>query len=98
MDRRANASVIGQAKPKHCLGSSAVISKLKYVGLITCTSDYVEKGLMSGLTDGSRRIGRHRTRWTDEIQGTLTMNWHGILTATQNGTQMEAPDLQGRGN
>ena len=36
--------------------------------------------------------------WTDEIQGTLTMNWHDIVTAMQNETQMEVPYLQGRGN
>jgi hypothetical protein len=52
---------------------------------------------MFGLADGSKRRGRHRTRWTEEIQGTMMMNWHDILTATQNGTQMEEPDLQGRG-
>jgi hypothetical protein len=77
MDRWANASVISQVKPKHSLGSLAVIRKLKYVGLIMRTSDYIEKDLMFGLTDGSRR-GRHRTRWTAEIQRTLTMNWHDI--------------------
>jgi len=84
MDRRTNASVISQVKPKHSLGSLAVISKLKHFGLIMRTSDYIEKDLMFGLTDGSSRRGRHRTRWTDEIQGTLTMNWHDILTAMQN--------------
>jgi len=62
------------------------------------TSDYIEKDLMFALTDGSKRRGRYRTRWKDEIQGTLTMNWHGILNATQNGTQTEVSDLQGRGN
>jgi hypothetical protein len=85
MDRRANALVISEVKPKHSLGSLAVISK--HFGLIMRTSDYIEKVLMFGLTDGSSRSGRHRARWTDEMQGTLTMNWHDILTVIQNGTQ-----------
>jgi hypothetical protein len=42
---------------------------------------------MLGLTDGSRRRGRQRTKWTDEIRRTMTMNWHDTINATQNTTQ-----------
>jgi hypothetical protein len=50
------------------------------------TSDSLEKGLMLGLTDGSRR-GRQRTKWTDEIRRTMTMNRHHTINAMQNRTQ-----------
>jgi hypothetical protein len=65
--RRTNASVINQIKPRHSLETLAVIGKFKYFGHIMRTSDSLEKDLMLGLTDGSRRRGRQRTRWTDEI-------------------------------
>ena len=51
------------------------------------TSDSLEKHLMLGLTDGSRRGGRQRTKWTDETRRTMTMNWHDTINATQNRTQ-----------
>jgi hypothetical protein len=43
VDRKANASVISQVKTKYSLGILAVISKLKYFGIIMLTSDYIEK-------------------------------------------------------
>jgi hypothetical protein len=70
-----NASMINQIKPKHTLETLAIIGILKYFGHIMRTSHSVEKDLMFGLTDGSRRE-RQCTRWTNEIQGTTTMNWH----------------------
>jgi hypothetical protein len=83
--RRTNASVIKQIKPRHFLETLAVTGKLKYFGHIMRTSDSLEKGLMLGLTDGSRRRGRQRTKWTDEIRRTMTiMNWHDTINATQN--------------
>jgi hypothetical protein len=46
----------------------------------------MEKDVMLGLKDGSRR-GIQYARWSEEIQGTLKMNWHDILAATQNRAQ-----------
>jgi hypothetical protein len=43
----------------------------------------MEKDLMLGLTDGSRR-GIQCAKCSEETQGTLKMNWHDILAATQN--------------
>jgi hypothetical protein len=59
---RTNASVIKQIKPRHSLETLAVIGKLKYFGHVMRTSDSLEKDLMIGLTDGSRRRGRQRTK------------------------------------
>jgi hypothetical protein len=70
--RRMNALVINQIKPRHSLETLAVIGKLKYFGHIMRTSDSLEKDLMLGLTDGSRRRGKQRTKWIDEIRRTMT--------------------------
>lgn len=80
--KKTTASVINQIKQKHSL-EILTTSKLKYCGHIMCISHSMEKDLMLGLTDGYRR-GKQHTRWTDKIQGTLMMNWCGILTAMQN--------------
>jgi hypothetical protein len=42
---------------------------------------------MLGMTVGSIRRGRQRTKWTDETRRTMTMNWHDTINATQNRTQ-----------
>jgi hypothetical protein len=55
--RKMNALVIKQIKPRHSLETLAVIGKLKYFGHTMHTSDSLEKNLMLGLTDGSRRRG-----------------------------------------
>jgi hypothetical protein len=61
--KKTNASVINQIKPRHSLET---LGTLKYFGHITHMSDSLEKDLMFGLTDDSRR-GRQRTKWPDEI-------------------------------
>jgi hypothetical protein len=86
MDSKKDALVIKQIKPRHFLETLAVIGKLKYFGHIMRTSDSLEKDLMLGLTDGSRR-GRQQTKWTDEIRRTMTMNCHDTINATPNRTQ-----------
>jgi hypothetical protein len=68
MDRnKSNASVVNQIKPRDSLETLAVIEKLKYFGHIKRTSDSLEKDLMLGSTDGSRRRGKQWTKWTDKI-------------------------------
>jgi hypothetical protein len=57
-----NASVINQIKPGYSLETLAVMGKLKYFGHIMRTSDSLEKDLMLGLTDGTRRGGIQRTK------------------------------------
>jgi hypothetical protein len=51
------------------------------------TSDSLEEDLMLGLTDGSRRRGSQRTKWTGETRRTMTMNWHDTINVTQSRTQ-----------
>jgi hypothetical protein len=52
-----------------------------------CILVQAKKDLMLRPTDGNRRRRRQHTRWTDEMQGTLMMNWCNILTAMQNRVQ-----------
>jgi len=83
---RTNASLTYQTKPKHSLKTLATIRKPKYIWHLICMSDSMEKDMMLGMTDGSRR-GVLCTRWSEKIQWTLKMNWHDILAATQNKSQ-----------
>jgi hypothetical protein len=72
----SNAAVNKQIKPRHSLETLAVICKLKYFRHTMLTSYSLEKDLMLEFTDGSRRRGRQRPTWTDEMRKTITMNWH----------------------
>jgi hypothetical protein len=83
---RTNASLTNQIKPKNSLKTLATICKPKYFRHLIRMLDFLEKDLVLGLTDGSSR-GIQGTRWSEEIQGILKMNWHDILAATQNRAQ-----------
>jgi len=83
---RTNALLTNKIKPKNSLKTLAPVCKPKHFRHIICMSDSMEKNLMLGLTYGSKR-GILCARWSEEIQGTLKMNWHDILAATQNRAQ-----------
>jgi hypothetical protein len=55
--QKTNASMINQIKPWHALETLAVIGIMKYFGHIMRTSDSLEKDLIFGLTEGSKRRG-----------------------------------------
>jgi hypothetical protein len=63
-----NASVIDVIKPKTSLEALATGQKLRYFGHLIRRSESLEKELMPGKTSGSRRRGRTRTRWLEEIK------------------------------
>jgi hypothetical protein len=83
---RTNALLTNKIKLKNSLKTLAPMCKPKYFRHLICMSDSMEKDLMLGMTDGSKR-GIQCTRWSEEKQGTLKMNWHDILAATQNRAQ-----------
>ena len=47
--------------------------KLQYFGHLVQRADSLEKTLMLGSTEGSRRRGRQRMRWLDGITDTMDM-------------------------
>ena len=52
-----------------------LILKLQYFGHIMQTADTLEKTLMLGKTEGRRRRGQQRMRWSDGIIDSLDMNF-----------------------
>jgi hypothetical protein len=66
-EKRTNASVLDVIIPKTSLEALATGNKLRYFGHLIRRSESLEKGLMLGETSGSRRRGRTRTHWLEEI-------------------------------
>jgi hypothetical protein len=58
-DRRTNASIIDEVKPKRSLEAKITQLKLRYFGHIMRTNGILERDIMIGQVDGSRRQGRH---------------------------------------
>ena len=48
--------------------------KLQYFGYLMRTADSLEKTLMLGKIEGSRRKGRQRMRWLDGITDSMDMS------------------------
>ena len=48
--------------------------KLQYFGHLMQRTDWLEKTLMLGKIEGSRRRGRQRMRWWDGINDTMDMS------------------------
>lgn len=71
--RRTNKSILEQIKPGMSLGSMVTKLQLAYFGHIIRTERSMEKDIMLGRTDGSRRRGRPATRWLETIQTTTKM-------------------------
>ena len=49
--------------------------KLQYFGQLMLRSDFLEKTLMLGKTEGRRRRGRQRMRWLDDIINLMDMSF-----------------------
>jgi hypothetical protein len=67
-DRRTNASIIDEVKPKRSLAATITQLKLRYFGHVMRTNGTLERDIMIGQVDGSRRQGRPRLRWINNIK------------------------------
>ena len=52
--------------------------KLQYFGHLMQRADSLEKTLMLGKTEGRRRRGRQRMRWSDGITDSMDMGLGGL--------------------
>ena len=67
--RRSSQSILKEISPEYLLEGLMLNLKLKYFGHLIQRADSLEKKLMLGKIEGSRRRGRQRRRWLDGISG-----------------------------
>ena len=71
--RRSNQSILKEISPVCSLEGLMMNLKLQYFGHLMWRTDSLEKTLMLGKTEGSRRGGQ-RTRWLDGITDVMDMS------------------------
>ena len=71
--RRSNESILKEINPEYSLEGLMLKLKLQYFGLMQRT-DSLEKTLMLGKVEGSRRRGQQRMIWLDGITDSIDMS------------------------
>ena len=71
--RRSNQSILKDISPGCSLKGLMLKLKLQYFGYLMWTVDLLEKTLMLGKSEGSRRRGRQRMGWLDVITNSMEM-------------------------
>ena len=71
--RRSNQSILKEINPEYSLKGLILKLKVKYVGPLMRRADSLEKTLMLGKIK-SRRRGRQRMRWQDNITNSMDMS------------------------
>ena len=72
--RRSNQSILKEISPEYLLEGLMLKLKLQYFGHLMRRADSLEKTLMLGKIEGSRRRGQQRTRWLDGIADLMDMS------------------------
>ena len=76
--RRSNQSILEEISPDCSLEGLMLKLKLQYFGHLMQRADSLEKTLMLGKIDGSRRRGRQRIRWLDGITNSMDIGLGGL--------------------
>ena len=72
--RRSNHSILKEISPEYSLEGLMLKLKLQYFGHLMQRVDSLEKTLMLGKIEGSRRRGQQRMRWLDGITDSMNMS------------------------
>ena len=72
--RRSNQSLLKDISPEYSLEGLMLSLKLQYFGHLIQRTDSLEKTLMLGKIEGSRRRGQERMIWLDGITDLMDMS------------------------
>ena len=72
--RRSNQSILEELNPEYSLERLILKLKLQSFGHLMGRADSLEKTLMLGKIEGSRRKGRQRMRWLDGFTNSMDMS------------------------
>ena len=72
--RKPNQSVLKEINPEYSLEGLLLKLKLQYFGHLIQRPDLLEKTLMLGKIEGSRRRGKQRMRWLDGMIDSMDMS------------------------
>ena len=76
--RRSNQSILREIRPGCSLDGLMLKLKLQYFGHLMRIADSLEKTLMLGKFEDTRRRGRQRMRWLDGISFQMDMGLGGL--------------------
>ena len=71
---RSNQSILKEISPEYSLEGQMLKLKLQYFGHLIPRANSLEKTLMLGKIEGSRRRGQQRMRWLDGITDSMDMS------------------------
>ena len=74
MDSKEIKSVLKEINPEDSLEVLMLKLKLQYFGHLIQRADLLEKTLMLGKIEGSRRRGKQRMRWLDGITDLMDLS------------------------
>ena len=72
--RRSNQSILKEISSEYSLEGLMLKLKLQYIGHLMRRTESLEKTLMLGKIEGSRRRGWQRMRWLDGITDSMEMS------------------------
>ena len=72
--RRSNQSILKEINPEYSLEGLMLKLKLQYLGHLMFRANSLEKTLMLGKTEGKRKRGQQRMRWSDSITYSMDMS------------------------
>ena len=76
--RRSNQSILKEINPEYSLEGLMLKLKLQYFSHPIQRTDQFEKTLMQGKTEGGRRRGQQRMRWSDGITDSMDMSLYKL--------------------